>query len=101
MRCSPTAPAAVGASVLVITGGVGLFLGVAGVPDAAALRAGASSPSPSGSPSQDVIGIAAVLVGTVSVALVAMFFAFPTSVADGAVHQRVRAGEDQVLAGRR
>ena len=31
-------------------------------------------------PDQDVIGIAAVLVGTVSVALVAMFFAFPMAV---------------------
>jgi phosphate transport system permease protein len=66
----------VGASVLVITGGVGLFLAWQAYPTLK--RYGFSFFTESQwQPDQDVIGIAAVLVGTVSVALVAMFFAFP------------------------
>ena len=77
---------AVGASVLVITGGVGVFLGYQAYPTLQ--RYGFSFFTESAwQPDQDVIGIAAVLVGTVSVALVAMFFAFPDGRADGAVHQ--------------
>lgn len=66
----------VGASVLVVTGGVGVFLGYQAYPTLQ--RYGWSFFTESQwQPDQDVIGIAAVLVGTVSVALVAMFFAFP------------------------
>jgi phosphate transport system permease protein len=69
----------VGASVLVITGGVGVFLGYQAYPTLK--RYGFSFFTESQwQPDQDVIGIAAVLVGTVSVALVAMFFAFPMAV---------------------
>jgi phosphate transport system permease protein len=66
----------VGASVLVITGGVGAFLAWQAYPTLR--RYGWSFFTESQwQPDQDVIGIAAVLCGTVSVALVAMFFAFP------------------------
>lgn len=69
----------VGASVLVITGGVGLFLAWQAYPTLE--RYGWSFFTESQwQPDQDVIGIAAVLVGTVSVALVAMAIAFPLSV---------------------
>jgi phosphate transport system permease protein len=70
---------AVGASVLVITGGVGVFLAWQAYPTLR--RYGLSFFTESQwAPDQDVIGIAAVLTGTVSVALVAMTFAFPLSV---------------------
>ncbi|WP_337191897.1 phosphate ABC transporter permease subunit PstC [Nocardioides flavescens] len=66
----------IGASVLVITGGVGAFLAWQAYPTLR--RYGWSFFTESQwQPDQDVIGIAAVLCGTVSVALVAMFFAFP------------------------
>jgi phosphate transport system permease protein len=66
----------VGASVLVITGGVGIFLAWQAYPTLK--RYGWSFFTESQwNPDQDVIGIAAVLTGTISVALVAMFFAFP------------------------
>jgi phosphate transport system permease protein len=69
----------VGTSVLLITGGVGVFLAWQSYPTLQ--RYGWSFFTESDwQPDQDVIGIAAVLVGTISVALVAMFFAFPTSV---------------------
>jgi phosphate transport system permease protein len=67
---------AVGASVLVITGGVGLFLGYQAYPTLKHYGFGFFTET-QWQPDQDVIGIAAVLVGTVSVAMVAMFFAFP------------------------
>ena len=67
---------AVGASVLVITGGVGLFLAWQAYPTLN--RYGWSFfTETQWLPESDVLGIAAVLSGTVSVALVAMFFAFP------------------------
>jgi phosphate transport system permease protein len=70
----------VGASVLVITGGVGLFLGYQAYPTIK--RYGFSFFTESQwQPDQDVIGISAVLVGTLSVAMVAMFFAFPLALA--------------------
>jgi phosphate transport system permease protein len=70
----------VGASVLVITGGVGLFLAWQAYPTLQ--RYGWSFfTETQWQPDQDVIGIAAVLVGTLSVALVAMVIAFPLSVA--------------------
>ncbi|MSZ77308.1 MAG: phosphate ABC transporter permease subunit PstC, partial [Actinobacteria bacterium] len=67
---------AIGASVLVITGGVGLFLGWQAYPT---LKHYGWSffTEQSWQPDTDVIGIAAVLTGTISVAMVAMFFAFP------------------------
>lgn len=66
----------VGASVLVITGGVGLFLAWQAYPTLD--RYGWSFfTETQWLPESDVLGIAAVLTGTVSVALVAMFFAFP------------------------
>ncbi|WP_257441443.1 phosphate ABC transporter permease subunit PstC [Nocardioides daeguensis] len=67
---------AIGASVLVITGGVGVFLAWQAVPT---LRHYGLSflTEERWQPEIDVIGIAGVLVGTVSIALVAMTFAFP------------------------
>jgi phosphate transport system permease protein len=67
---------AVGASVLVITGGVGLFLAWQAYPTLK--RYGWSFfTETSWDPEADVLGIGAVLVGTISVALVAMAIAFP------------------------
>lgn len=67
---------AVGASVLVVTGGVGLFLAWQAYPTLD--RYGWSFFTESQwQPEADVVGIAAVLAGTASVALVAMAFAFP------------------------
>ncbi len=70
----------VGASVLVITGGVGLFLAWQAYPTLN--RYGWSFFTESQwAPDKDVIGIAAVLTGTISVAMVAMVFAFPLALA--------------------
>lgn len=70
----------VGATVLVITGGVGLFLGWQAYPT---LRHYGLSffTETSWQPEADVLGIAAVLTGTVCVALVAMSIAFPLALA--------------------
>ena len=66
----------VGATVLVITGGVGLFLGWQAYPTLS--RYGWSFfTEASWQPEADVLGIAAVLTGTLEVALVAMTIAFP------------------------
>lgn len=67
---------AVAASVLVVTGGVGVFLGWQAWPT---LRHYGLSffTETAWQPEADVIGIAAVLTGTVMVALVAMTIAFP------------------------
>lgn len=71
---------AVGASVLVITGGVGLFLGYQAIPTFQ--RYGlAFFTQQQWSPDTDTIGIAAVLVGTFQVAAVAMLIAFPLALA--------------------
>ncbi|MBZ5734390.1 phosphate ABC transporter permease subunit PstC [Nocardioides sp. TRM66260-LWL] len=67
---------AVGATMLVITGGVGLFLGYQAVPTFQRYGWGFFT-TQTWQPDTDQIGIAAVLTGTISVALVAMFFAFP------------------------
>jgi phosphate transport system permease protein len=66
----------IGASVLVITGGVGLFLAWQAFPT---MRHYGWSffTTQQWSPESDIVGIAAVLVGTIEVAAVAMFFAFP------------------------
>jgi len=69
---------AVGASVLVITGGVGLFLGWQAYPTIKRYGFDFFTES-QWAPDIDVLGIAAVLVGTISVATVAMIIAFPLS----------------------
>jgi phosphate transport system permease protein len=71
---------AVGASMLVIVGGVGLFLAWQAFPTLQHYGLSFFTES-DWSPESDVLGIAAVLVGTLSVALVAMFFAFPLALA--------------------
>jgi phosphate transport system permease protein len=67
---------AVGATVLVITGGVGLFLGLQAYPTIKHYGFSFFTES-TWQPEADVLGIAAVLTGTVMVALVAMTIAFP------------------------
>ncbi len=67
---------AIGATVLVITGGVGLFLGGQALPTLRDYGLGFFTES-SWQPEQNVVGIAAVLTGTIEVALVAMSIAFP------------------------
>ena len=62
--------------MLVITGGVGLFLAWQAYPTLQHYGWGFFTET-QWQPEPDVIGIAAVLVGTISVALVAMFVAFP------------------------
>ncbi len=69
----------VGASVLVITGGVGAFLGWQAFPTLQHYGLGFFTES-AWEPEADRVGIAAVLVGTVSVAMVAMAIAFPLAV---------------------
>lgn len=67
---------AVGASVLVITGGVGLFLGLQAIPTMQHYGLSFFTEE-RWLPDQDIIGIAAVLTGTLEVALIAMVIAFP------------------------
>jgi len=71
---------AVGATVLVITGGIGLFLAIQAVPTLRHYGIGFFTGT-QWQPESDVLGIASVLVGTVTVALVAMTFAFPLALA--------------------
>lgn len=67
---------AVGATMLVITGGIGVFLAIQAVPTLR--RYGWSFFTETDwQPEADVLGIASVLVGTVTVALVALTVAFP------------------------
>lgn len=71
---------AVGATVLAITGGIGLFLAVQAGPTLE--RYGWSFfTETQWQPEADVLGIASVLVGTVTVALVALVVAFPLALA--------------------
>ncbi|MEI8057931.1 MAG: phosphate ABC transporter permease subunit PstC [Actinomycetes bacterium] len=66
----------IGISVLVIMGAIGVFLGLQSIPTFR--RYGFSFFTESSwQPENDVLGIAAVLVGTFTVALVAMLIAFP------------------------
>jgi phosphate transport system permease protein len=67
---------AIGASMLVIIGGVGLFLGWQAFPTLRHYGLGFFTEA-SWQPETDTLGIAAVLMGTVEVALVAMAIAFP------------------------
>ncbi len=62
--------------VLLITGGIGLFLALSGGADDQALRLGLLHRDPVAA-GGGRLGIAAVLVGTFTVALVALTFAFP------------------------
>lgn len=70
----------VGASVLVITGGIGIFLAYQAVPTLRHYGLSFFTETQWDS-SADRIGIAAVLVGTLEVAVVAMTFAFPLALA--------------------
>lgn len=67
---------AIGATVLIITGGIGAFLAWQSVPTLERYGWGFFTES-AWQPEADVLGIGAVLVGTVSVAAVAMVIAFP------------------------
>lgn len=71
---------AIGASVLVITGGVGLFLGWQGYPTLQHYGLSFFTES-QWLPDEDRIGIAGVLTGTFAVAIVAMVIAFPLALA--------------------
>ncbi|HVX54111.1 phosphate ABC transporter permease subunit PstC [Nocardioides sp.] len=71
---------AVGASVLVITGGIGLFLAYQSVPTLRHYGLHFLT-TRDWNPEADKVGIAAVLVGTIEVALVAMVISFPLALA--------------------
>ena len=71
---------AVGASVLVITGGIGVFLAYQSIPTLRHYGLGFFT-TRDWNPGSDVIGIAAVLVSTVVIALVALVIAFPLALA--------------------
>ncbi|MFT4265318.1 MAG: phosphate ABC transporter permease subunit PstC [Nocardioides sp.] len=64
--------------VLVITGAIGVFLGLQSIPTLRTYGLDFFTET-RWLPSQDVIGIAAVVVGTIQVALIALLFAFPLS----------------------
>lgn len=70
----------VGATMLVITGSIGVFLAYQSVPTLQRYGWGFFT-TQEWQPEVDVVGIAAVLTGTVSVAGVALFFAFPLALA--------------------
>lgn len=70
---------ALGASMLVIVGGVGVFLAVQSFPTLKHYGLGFFTET-QWAPELDKVGIASVLVGTFTVALVAMAIAFPLSV---------------------
>ena len=67
---------AIGASVLVITGGIGIFLAYQSIPTLRHYGLHFFTQT-QWLPDSDVIGIAAVIVGTFEVALVAMVISFP------------------------
>lgn len=69
-----------GATVLLITGGIGIFLAWQSVPTLKHYGLGFFTET-QWQPESDVLGIGAVLVGTFSVALVALAVAFPLSLA--------------------
>jgi phosphate transport system permease protein len=70
----------IGYSVFVLMGAIGLFLGLQSIPTFKRYGLGFLTES-SWQPEKDVLGIAAVLVGTFTVALVAMVIAFPLALA--------------------
>jgi phosphate transport system permease protein len=65
-------------TVLVITGAIGLFLGIQSFPTLSHYGLGFFTEY-RWLPSQDIVGIAGVVVGTIQVALIALVFAFPLS----------------------
>lgn len=71
---------AIGISVLVVTGAIGGFLGYQGIPTLRHYGLHFFTQQ-NWNPELDQVGIAAVLVGTVEVALVAMVVSFPLAVA--------------------
>ena len=71
---------AVGGVVLAITGGIGFFLALQAVPTLQRYGWGFFTET-DWQPEADVLGIASVLVGTVTVALVALSLAFPLGLA--------------------
>jgi phosphate transport system permease protein len=66
----------IGAVVLGITGGIGIFLGYQLVPTLRDYGLHFFTES-QWNPAQNIVGISAVLIGTVEVALIALVFAFP------------------------
>ena len=70
----------IGATVLVITGGIGLFLAIQSVPTLRYYGLSFFTES-QWQPEANVLGISSVLLGTLTVALVALSFAFPLSLA--------------------
>jgi len=71
---------ATGATVLLITGGIGLFLAVQSVPTLRHYGLGFFTET-QWQPESDTVGISAVLLGTFSVAMVALVIAFPLALA--------------------
>src|SRR5580765_7330046 len=71
---------AVAASVLAITGGIGLFLALRAVPTIRHYGLSFFTET-QWSPDTDVVGILSILVGTFTVASVAIVVAFPLSLA--------------------
>ncbi len=71
---------AIGASVLLITGGIGVFLAYQGWPTLHHYGLSFFT-SQAWNPDTDTLGIAAVLVGTIEVAAVAMVISFPLAIA--------------------
>lgn len=71
---------AIGASVLVITGGIGVFLAYQGWPTLHHYGLSFFT-TQAWNPDTDTLGIAAVLVGTIEVAAVAMVISFPLAIA--------------------
>lgn len=69
-----------GATVLLITGGIGLFLALQSVPTLKHYGFSFFTET-QWSPESDVLGIGAVLIGTFSVAMVALVVAFPLALA--------------------
>ena len=67
---------AIGVSVLVITGSIGVFLALQSVPTLRHYGLSFFTQS-QWSPDRNVVGIEAVLLGTLTIAVVALFFAFP------------------------
>ncbi|MGE9807951.1 MULTISPECIES: phosphate ABC transporter permease subunit PstC [unclassified Janibacter] len=67
---------AIGATVLAITGGIGLFLAIQAVPTFRNYGWDFFTEA-EWNPDFDIVGIAAVLVGTLSIAIVALVIAFP------------------------
>jgi phosphate transport system permease protein len=70
----------IGITVLAITGSIGVFLALQSIPTLRHYGFSFFTQS-QWNPDRDVVGISAVLLGTATIALVAMFFAFPLALA--------------------